>query len=89
VYSVDPGAQWGRFVIIGSEQTEHYEPLYSREHPQGMTITRWKLTEKEKRDILNNGDDIYLGILRFGGPLQPVSLWVGDAIVEKSERTDS
>lgn len=87
MYSIDPGQEWGQYVVIGSEQTEHYEPLYARAHPQGMTITRWKLTEKEKEDIIN-GKDIFLGILQFGGPLQPVSLWVGDAIIEKSQKSD-
>lgn len=76
MYSVDPGEGWGPARIYGAQQTDRYEPLYSRlqgEH----SITRWKFSDAERKAIAD-GKDLYLSIMTFGNPLQPVSLWVED-----------
>ena len=62
------------------------EVVYAKDQPQynllpaikgidGMVITRWKLSWKERLIVLLNGD-IYLQVLTFNRPLQPVKLSV-------------
>lgn len=75
MYSVDPGEQYGRSRIYGSQQTEVYEPLYSRVQEDGVSVTRWKLSEKERR-LIFEGHDIFLFISTFGNPLQPLGFVV-------------
>lgn len=75
MYPIDPGEQWGEYKVFGSQQLDDYEPLFVREHPDGTTLTRWRLTQKE-RDAIANGADIFLGIMRFGNPLQPLNFWI-------------
>lgn len=77
MYPIDPGDQWGTYVVIGASQTEDYEPLYARIHPVGQTITRWRFTEKERRDIAD-GRDLYLAVMQGGNPLQPLAPWVDE-----------
>lgn len=75
MYPIDPGEKYGELVIIGANQTDTYEPLYTRKHPQGQTIIRLRLSKKEKEDI-SNGQDILLGIMQHNQPFQPISFWV-------------
>lgn len=63
-------------VVIAKNQPE-YEPLRSLVTPTGVVLTRWKLNE-EQRDRISLGQDLYLEILTFGNPLQPLRLSVCD-----------
>jgi hypothetical protein len=76
MYPIDPGEDFGQYLVIGSNQTNDYEPLYARLTPENETITRWRLTESDKQSIME-GQDIFLSILQFGQPFHPVNLWVG------------
>lgn len=75
MHPIDPGIEWGESLVIGGSQTDTYEPLYARHNPDGHTVTRWRLTNKD-REALVSGGDIYLAVLQFGNPFQPVTLWV-------------
>ena len=44
--------------------------------PTVPVISRWRLTDQERRDIAD-GADLYLMLLTFGQPLQPIRLSVG------------
>lgn len=75
MYPIDPGEEYGEMNIYGQNQIDVYEPLYSRDHPDGLTVTRWKFSQTE-REAIAEGKDLFLGVLRFGNPLQPLSFWV-------------
>lgn len=62
-------------VIIAKDQPE-YTPLPSVRTPDGRVITRWSPTVAERSAILR-GEDLFLTILTFHTPLQPVLLTVG------------
>ena len=68
-------------VIPGSNRTEvvfakdqpQYFPLPAILEDDGAIHTRWRLSLKERLQILFNGS-IYLDVLTFNKPLQPVRL---------------
>lgn len=63
-------------LIFGKDQADTYQPLPSIITPAGKVITRWTLTDDEKRRLIE-GEDLYLTIHTFNFPLQPVLLTVG------------
>lgn len=72
---IDPGEDYGALRVYGEEQPD-YKPLVGRQTPQGYAlITKWHLSEEDRRAVLD-GADLFLHILTFGRPLQPVSLWI-------------
>ena len=72
---VDPGEEYGTLRTYGANQAE-YQPLPSRVYPGGhVVLTKWSLSLDERAAILD-GADLYLHVLTFGHPLQPVSLWI-------------
>jgi hypothetical protein len=66
-------------ITIAEDQLE-YKPLVGAlyENQQGHTIilTRWRFTAEDRRRIAE-GEDLYLGIMTFGAPLQPIDISVG------------
>ena len=65
-------------AIVKAKDQPRYNALPSLHTPAGRVITRWELTDEERRRILQ-GEDVYLCVLTFNNPLQPVSLTVGVA----------
>jgi dihydrofolate reductase len=63
-----------RAVVIAEHQPE-YRDLPSVRTPNGQVITRWALTEKERRAIMF-GEDIYVTILSHGA-INPLFVTVG------------
>lgn len=61
-------------ALVVAEQQDEYQNLPSIVTTDGRVITRWELTEAERRALLN-GEDVYLTI--FGVPIRPVFLSVG------------
>lgn len=61
-------------VVFAKDQPE-YLPLpalpVNSSDETGTVVTRWKLTWKERFRVLFGGD-LYLWMLTFGKPLQPV-----------------
>lgn len=65
-------------VLSGSEE---FEVVYAANQPEynplpvlrtdKALLTRWRLTPDEIQR-LQNGEDLYICIMHFGGPLQPL-----------------
>ena len=59
-------------VIYAKDQPEYLSlPAVRAPGPLGRTVTRWRLTWRERVRIFCRGD-LYLSVLTFGQPLQPV-----------------
>jgi len=69
---------------------EDYEVVYAKDQPQyrplrvlranaadRQVFSRWTPTP-EQRQRIAEGADIYLAIVTYGGPLQPVSLFIAE-----------
>lgn len=69
---------------------EEEEVVYAKDQPQyvplpclksrqpdgtGAILTRWTLTDAERQAIAN-GADVFLRVLTYGNPLQPVGMFV-------------
>lgn len=70
-----------------AENQEQYETLPAIITDEGYVISRWKLTWRERLVLLFNGD-IYLWMLTFGRPVQPVILDVDPPKFRKPEFTE-
>lgn len=66
-------------ITVAEDQLD-YKPLVAAfyKNPDGVPIllTRWRFTEDERRQLAA-GEDLYLGVLTFGQPLQPLIPGVG------------
>jgi hypothetical protein len=60
-------------VTIFAKDQPQYNQLPAYVDSQGAVITRWKLTWRERLRILFSGN-LWLIVLTFGRPLQPVKL---------------
>lgn len=60
----------GVAVTYAANQAE-YQPLSTWRKPDGAVISRWRLTWRERLRVLLGGD-LYVEVLTFGGPLQPI-----------------
>lgn len=75
---IDPGEGFGELRVYGAGQ-EEYHPLVGRVYPGGhVFLTKWSLSADERMAILD-GANVFLHVLTFGHPLQPVSLWIEGA----------
>jgi hypothetical protein len=68
---VPPGS---RAVVIAEHQAE-YADLPSVRTPGGQVITRWALTEDERRRIFH-GEDVYVTLLSRGA-INPLFVTIG------------
>jgi len=74
---VDPAlVPLGSRPLVFAEHQPQYQPLPSIRTPDGKVITRWTLTDSERAAIVR-GEDVFLTVLTFNQPLQPVLLTVG------------
>lgn len=60
----------GTAVVYAADQPE-YQPLPVWRKPGGEVISRWRLTWRERLAVLF-GRDLYVEVLTFGQPLQPI-----------------
>lgn len=60
-------------VTVFAEDQPEYIALPSHRQPDGTVTTRWKLTWKE-RILIAFGGSMWLQVLTFNQPLQPVKL---------------
>lgn len=60
----------GQHVVYAANQPE-YQPLPVWKKPGGAVISRWRLTWRERLAVLL-GRDLYVEVLTFGQPLQPI-----------------
>lgn len=61
-------------VVYAKDQPE-YIPLPAIRTADGTVITRWRLSWRERLRVLLHGE-VYLTVLTFNHPLQPVRLEV-------------
>lgn len=59
-------------VVYAKDQPE-YMPLPVLRNQAGVVLSRWKLTEAERKAVAD-GADIFLSVWTFNGPLQPIRL---------------
>lgn len=59
-------------VVYAADQPE-YQPLPAFKCVNGKILTRWEMTEEERRLVAEQGY-IYLAVSTFNQPLQPVYL---------------
>lgn len=59
-------------VVYGAGQPD-YAPLRALKAPDGRIITRWTLSDRQ-REAVSRGADIFVSMLTFNEPLQPLQL---------------
>lgn len=59
--------------VIYAEHQLEYIPLPSHKSDDGCVTTRWQLTWRERLQVLFSGQ-IYLQLLTFNRPLQPIRI---------------
>lgn len=69
-----------RPIIFAKDQPE-YIPLVAEVTPEGMVVTRWRLNEEERVQLLA-GVDVYVCLLTFNRPLQPILVTVGPPLLD-------
>jgi hypothetical protein len=67
------------FEIVYAKNQPEYIPLRTLRSKgiQKRVISRWTLTDKQRKAIAE-GADLYLTMLTFGAPLQPIQIAVSD-----------
>lgn len=69
--NVDPSQPIeGQHIVFAADQPE-YQPLPVWRKPGGAVISRWRLSWKERVAALF-GRDLYIEVLTFNQPLQPI-----------------
>ena len=66
-------------VMLAEEQTEYLTccvALVTYSDGTTGTMTRWKLDDEERAKIAA-GEDIYLALMCFGQPMQPIQMIIG------------
>lgn len=70
----------GLHEVTLAEDQQEYIPItvgVARFADGSTSVTsRWRLTDEEKQRIAN-GEDVYVTLLTFGGPMQPISISIG------------
>jgi hypothetical protein len=71
-------------VIPGSEE---FEVVYAKDQPEynalpvlrtdKTLVSRWKFSEEE-REMIANGADLFICVMHFGQPLQPILPILGE-----------
>lgn len=70
----------GQNLVIAEDQPE-YQPLPAHlDRTTGMVTTCWQLSDTEKAELLRTGR-LYLQVLTFNQPLQPVMLHATNPLV--------
>lgn len=86
-------------VVYAKDQAE-YLPLRTLKSAgaEGRVITRWTFTDVQRKAIAS-GADVFLELLTFNGPLQPIRMavsdgkldpdWVRVALLEQKPRAEA
>lgn len=56
---------------------EDYVPLPVIRNSTGVVLSRWKLTDEERKAVAN-GADVFLSVWTFKQPLQPLRVEIGE-----------
>lgn len=77
---IDPGIEELTFVEYAKDQPE-YIPLPARRDENGVVVTCWKLTWRERWQMFWRGK-FYLTVLTFNHPIQPIRCGIDKPEVE-------
>ncbi len=69
----DPETRWGVSEVVFAKDQPQYTPLPAIKFEDGLVVTRWKLSFWERLHVLFGGS-VYLGLLTFKYPLQPIRM---------------
>lgn len=69
----DPETRWGVSELTFAKDQPEYIPLPALKFSDGLVVTRWKLSFWERISALLEGS-VYLGILTYNRPLQPIRM---------------
>lgn len=69
----DPETRWGVSEITFAKDQPEYIPLPALKFQDGLVVTRWGLSFWERIQILLGGS-VYLGLLTYNHPLQPIKM---------------
>ena len=71
--ALDSEDRWGVSEITIAKDQPEYVPLPALKFQDGLVVTRWSLSWKERLTILLGGS-VYLGLLTYNHPLQPIRI---------------
>jgi len=63
------------FEVVYAKDQPEYTPLPALRTERSL-VTRWKLSDEERRKIAE-GSDLFIAVMHFGGPLQPLLPLIG------------
>jgi hypothetical protein len=69
----DPETRWGISEVTLAKNQPQYIPLPALRFQDGLIVTRWNLSWKERIHVLLGGS-LFLGVLTFNKPLQPIRM---------------
>jgi len=70
---LDSEERWGVSEIVFAKDQPEYIPLPALKFQDGLVVTRWSLSLKERLNLLFGGS-IFLGMLTYNHPLQPIRI---------------
>lgn len=75
---------WESIEIVYAKEQSEYIPLRTlvSKGVEKNVISRWTLTPKQRTEIAN-GADLFLILMTFGHPLQPIRMAVSDGDSKK------
>ena len=71
--ALDSEDRWGVSEITFAKDQPEYVPLPALKFQDGLVVTRWSLSLAERIHLLLGGS-VFLGLLTFNGPLQPIRI---------------
>ena len=69
----DPETRWGVSEVVFAKDQPQYIPLPSLKFSDGLVVTRWSLSWAERIHLILGGS-LFLGVLTFNSPLQPIRM---------------
>ena len=69
--------EWKSREKIYAENQPEYQQLPVLRNSTGVVLSRWHLTDKERKAIAD-GADVFLSIWTFMQPLQPLRIEIGE-----------
>lgn len=83
MYPASPVIKGQKEVIYAKDQPE-YNPLPAIRQSDGCIVTRWQCTWRERLRVLLTGS-IYLEVLTFNSPLQPLKMSVEPPVIDNRD----
>jgi len=70
---LDSEDRWGVSEIVFAKDQPQYIPLPALKFQDGLVVTRWSLSLWERIQVLLGGS-VYVGLLTYNHPLQPMKM---------------